>query len=175
MGGVASGTVLNSGGVESVMGGTAIGTTVNVGGLLDIFSGGTGLGTVINSGGVEFALSGGTAGATTISGGELVLNSGSVVTGPITFVGPNGTLFLQNPAMPLSVISSFLPGDHIDLGGVSFDSAGTVQLLSGNVLQITENGRPTSSTSIRYRNSAARLSACATTYSAAPTLSLARL
>ncbi len=38
------------------------------------------------------------------------------------------------------MISGFARGDTIALRSVNFDSAGSVQLLSGNVLQIVENG-----------------------------------
>jgi glycosyltransferase involved in cell wall biosynthesis len=38
------------------------------------------------------------------------------------------------------VISGFAPGDKIDLTQVSFDSGGSAQLLSGNVLHVVEHG-----------------------------------
>jgi hypothetical protein len=42
--------------------------------------------------------------------------------------------------MPTAVISGFVSGDTIDLAGASFSRKGTVELQSGNVLEIVENG-----------------------------------
>jgi hypothetical protein len=42
--------------------------------------------------------------------------------------------------MPDTVLSGFSPGDAVDLAGVSYSSSATYQLLSGNQLQLTENG-----------------------------------
>jgi autotransporter passenger strand-loop-strand repeat protein len=80
-GGVASGTVLSSGGIEDVeLGGVAIGTVVSSGGGEWVFSGGVAIGTVVSSGGGEYVFSGGVAIGTVVSSGgiELVSSDGGV-------------------------------------------------------------------------------------------------
>ncbi|MGY3485430.1 hypothetical protein ACVW1C_003313 [Bradyrhizobium sp. USDA 4011] len=66
-------------------------------------------------------------------------SGGSAGSGPITFKGSGGTLKIDATTMPTNVISGFALGDTIDLTGVSFSSAGTAVLTSGNVLQVVEN------------------------------------
>ena len=41
--------------------------------------------------------------------------------------------------MPTNVVSGFVEGDTFDLAGVAFSSGGTVQVVSGHVLQVVEN------------------------------------
>jgi autotransporter passenger strand-loop-strand repeat protein len=160
--GVAIGTIINSGGLQTLnFNTTASNTTISNGGEQDVF-GGSAIGTVIKSGGFEnnensdngtIVDSGGylevgnfgTSTNVTISGGlaELIASNGSFVGafgGAITFAGQGGELKLDDPSMPTNVISGFAPGDTIDLAGVGFTSGGSVQLHSGNVLQVVESG-----------------------------------
>ena len=59
--------------------------------------------------------------------------------GYVKFAGA-GLLEIDGTSMPTAVISGFGSGDVIDLAAVPFDSHGSATLLSGNVLQVTENG-----------------------------------
>jgi fibronectin-binding autotransporter adhesin len=81
--GVASGTVISSGGSESVAsGGTASGTMVNDGGEQNVFSGGTALSTTVNSVGFIDIFSGGVVSDTALNGGIETVNgtaSGTVI------------------------------------------------------------------------------------------------
>ncbi len=63
-----------------------------------------------------------------------------MVSGGIDFAGSGGLLQISGSAMPSAVISGFVPGDTIDLANISGGSAGTANLKSANVLQITEGG-----------------------------------
>jgi len=162
-GGTASSTTIESGGVQTVdYGGVSLGTTVQTGGLEYVSSGGFGdpsgvasgtilsggkqdvygvaVGTVIDKGGLEVIEAGATISGATINSGTLQLeNQDPTGTGAITFVGVGGTLQIDGTA-PVTVISGFSSGDTIDIVGEKFDSAGTAALLSGNLLQIVENG-----------------------------------
>ena len=96
---------------------------------------------MINSGGSETVAHDGLTAGTIISGGTLeIFNSASVGSGPIMFAGTGGKLVPYGDAMPANVISGLLPTDAIDLAGVGFDTAGSASILSGNVLQVIENG-----------------------------------
>src|SRR4029077_19572162 len=68
------------------------------------------------------------------------LGVGGSAGGTILFNGVGGTLRVDGSVMPTATISSVVVGDTIDLAGVAFDSNGSTTALSGNVLQITENG-----------------------------------
>jgi hypothetical protein len=103
-------------------------------------SGGLGFATIISSGGSDVVRSGGTVSAPIISGGTLELTVGGAASGAITFAGTGGTLQIDDASMPANIISGFVPGDMFYLSGVPFDSDGSADLLSGNVLQITEGG-----------------------------------
>jgi fibronectin-binding autotransporter adhesin len=84
-GGIASGTIVDSGGTLELLGGgaTASGTKVS-GGTELVFSGGIASGTIVSSGGTEVVFAGGTAVSTTInSGGLEVVSSGGTASGTI--------------------------------------------------------------------------------------------
>jgi autotransporter passenger strand-loop-strand repeat protein len=141
-------TVIGNGHTQIVSSGhTLYATTVQSGGTEIVNSGGTAIGSTISSGAFQVIASGGTAidavmnGAATISGGSLELTSGAFAGGPVTFAGMSGTLRIDGTAMPSDVISGFARGDTIDLAGASFASGGSVQLKSGNVLEVTGNGQ----------------------------------
>ena len=158
MSGATTGTTINNGGEQDISGtaiataariefgglqivsagGTAISATVDFFGGQEVF--GTASGTTIESGGIENVQSSGTTTGTTINGGTLELHVGAIAVGAITFTGVGGELFVESASAPNNMISGFAPGDTIDLEQIAFDSSGSVQLLSGNVLQVTENG-----------------------------------
>ncbi len=98
--------------------------------------------TVVDSGGKQYVSPGGTAEYTIISGGTLELGSGALLGGyPVVFAGPGGTLRIDGTAMPSDTISGLVGGDTFDLAGIPYVSSGSVNLLSGNVLQIVESGQ----------------------------------
>jgi autotransporter passenger strand-loop-strand repeat protein len=136
----ASATTINFGGEQIVSaGGTAVGTTINNEGVQDVL--GTASGTQLNGGGAEFVESGGTTADPIINGGNLLLLPGAVPVGDITFTGTTGGgLVIDLASLPTNMIKGFAPNDTIQLAEIEFDSTGSLQLLSGNVLQIVENG-----------------------------------
>ncbi len=164
--GIAHDTTINSGGDESVSnGGTALDATIQSGGNLDVYDGTLG-GSVVDNGTLTFwtgnsfsgQLSGtgslvagdGTllladannfAGNIAINGQALELGvAGAAGTATIEFTGHAGTLQIDGTSMPSNSILGFESGDVVDLAGIGFDPAGTVQLAAGNILQITEGG-----------------------------------
>ena len=151
-GGSASGTTtISSGGFETlVSGGIATNTIVDAGGTLQLgmVSGGTlqsAGGTAVNVsafGGSVMVLSGGTATDPVISGGHIDYAAGSVVSGPIAFVGTGGTLELDATTLPDNVISGFAVGDGIDLGALDNNSI-TGASFNDNVLRSTTGGGET--------------------------------
>jgi autotransporter passenger strand-loop-strand repeat protein len=141
-GGVASADVVSSGGILAVSsGGTAVSATIGDGGLEGVLVGAHDSATRIVSGGTMFVYSGGIASAAVISGGTMELLVGGSAGGAITFAGAAGTLQINDITMPANTISGFLPGDTFYLSGIPFDSGGSADLLTGNVLQITEGGQ----------------------------------
>ena len=164
--GVAHDTTVNSGGDESVgNGGTAVDATIQSGGNLDVYDG-TLNGSVIDNGTLTFwtgnSFSGqlsGTglvvvgdsvltlngvnnfAGTISINGETLELGAtSSAGSATLEFAGHAGTLQIDGTSMPSNTILGFELGDLIDLAGIGFDPSGTVQLVAGNILQITEAG-----------------------------------
>ncbi|TWC06727.1 autotransporter passenger strand-loop-strand repeat protein [Bradyrhizobium macuxiense] len=153
-----SGTGISGGTVNVSSGGAIDHTTVSSGGVLNILSGATAHHVAVSSGGMfnvagaaasnvtvfaggtEVVSSGGSTGPVTISGGTVELQAGSVASGGITFSGSGGQLKIDATSMPTTTISSLVLGDSIDLAGVTFSSGGSVTLLPGNVLQVTEGG-----------------------------------
>ena len=77
------------------------------------------------------------AAAGTLTGlGTSFVSFGSVVFDAATA----WTVTTDNPASFTGTIFGFAPSDSLDLTNVTFDSHGSASLLSGNVLQVTENG-----------------------------------
>ena len=146
--GTATSTTILSGGAQVVGGndkgegngiGTATSTTLS-GGMQYVSAGGTATDTIIYNGGLEEVFAGGVVTGTVISGGTLEIVAVGVVSGGIDFVGSGGTLRIDGTSMPGNTISGFVSGDMFDLAGISY-SGGRADLLSGNVLQITEGGQ----------------------------------
>ncbi len=97
-GGLATGTVLSSGGLLLLAGGQANGTTVSSGGLLSAFASAAVSGSLVGAGGSAVAQSGTVLSATTVTGGGQVtvytsaIASGSVLeAGGLLSVGPGGS------------------------------------------------------------------------------------
>ncbi|MCC8960091.1 AIDA repeat-containing protein, partial [Bradyrhizobium sp. Pear77] len=151
-----SGTGISGGTVNVSSGGAIDHTTVSSGGILNVLSGATAHHVAVSSGGTfkvagavtsnvtvfaggtEAVSSGGSTGPVTISGGVVELLAGSVASGGITFSGSGGQLKIDGTSMPTTTISGLVLGDSIDLAGVTFSSGGSVTLLPGNILQVTE-------------------------------------
>ena len=140
-GGFISGAIVDGGLDNVLLGGTAIDTIVNNGGEENIHSGGVATGSIVSRGGDELINSLGGISGVTVEGGTLELAAGSIVSGGIAFAGTGGTVKIDGTVMPTSanVISGFVPGNTIDLAGVSFTSGGSVGL-SGHVLEISAGG-----------------------------------
>jgi autotransporter passenger strand-loop-strand repeat protein/uncharacterized repeat protein (TIGR03803 family) len=139
--GVAHDTAVFAGGTELVLsGGTAISTTVSKGGYQSIYSGGTASDTIIRAS-TEKVFSGGTAVSPTLDNyARLILHAGALVGGTISFVGTNDALVIAASTPPADTISGFAPTDTIDLVALAYNTANTVDLLPGNVLQINVSG-----------------------------------
>ncbi|HWB49415.1 MAG TPA: Hint domain-containing protein [Stellaceae bacterium] len=143
-GGSASGTILNPGGSETIdAGGSDAGALVT--GVQHIA--GTAISPTIAFTGQATVFSGGVVSNAVLSGGTLDVQSGATVSGAITFSG--GVLEIDGAGLPVdpaeliggAVVSGFVPGDTIDLTGISYDAAGHVDLVAGNELEISENGQ----------------------------------
>ena len=151
--GIASSTSVKAGGTLELLGDAQLsGVTISAGGTLAIGSGYTLGNYVVSSGttllvgaglsfnGQTIISAGGVVSGATISGGTLALASGGALVGSVAFSGVNGTLRISGASVPTNIISGFAAGDTIDLAGVGFAGGGSATLLSGNVLQVVENG-----------------------------------
>jgi len=139
-GGTASGTIINSGGLEVVFsGGTDSSSVVNSGGVLVVSAAGVASDTTlaggteevygsagdttVDSGGYAQVLSAGTISGATISGGMLELDAGaSAGSGTIAFAG-GGTLKLDATGAYDFPVAGFAVPDAFDLSAVAFASA----------------------------------------------------
>ncbi len=140
--GVASaGTVTSDGTLNVSNGGVAQEFEVASGGIANMFWRGAASNTHVDSGASLVVSSGGVASHTVISGGIMELTIGGFADDAITFAGAAGTLQIDDTTMPDSTISGFEPGDTFDLAGVAFDPSGSADLLSGNVLRVSEGGQ----------------------------------
>lgn len=103
-GAIASATIVNSGGMQSLPDGAfAVGTTVNAGGLQRVSSGGVASATTVSSGGHQF-VSGGVASATVVSGGlQTVVARGSAVSAT---VNAGGHQFVSRGVASATVVNS---------------------------------------------------------------------
>ncbi|WP_347449313.1 AIDA repeat-containing protein [Pantoea stewartii] len=127
-----TGTVVNSGGLESVMG-SADGTTVNAGGTQYVSRGGIATGTLVNSGGSLF-VDGATTSAQVSSGGIQVINSGGQAA--LTTVNTGGALLVLNGGTASRAT--------INSGGLlAVSSGGTASnttVATGGLLDIADGG-----------------------------------
>ena len=142
LGGVASGIVVGSGGIENIYG-TDNGATVNSGGVENVYSGGVESGATINSGGA-INVSGGVVRATTVeSGATLTVFSGGVDSGGT--IASGGTLVISNGGVVSGV--TLTSGSHLSLlsGGELIGSAvvsgggypGGLDLISGSITAVS--------------------------------------
>ena len=85
---------------------------------------GSGIGVLSISGGSSLTVNGTFNGSATIGANSTLVLKGAASGGPITFVaGPGAigeTLQIDGTTMPTNTIHGFMPGDTIDLAGVSF-------------------------------------------------------
>jgi autotransporter passenger strand-loop-strand repeat protein len=152
-GGSAVGSVVLSGGVQSVLdGGAASGTTVSSGGAQNVSSGGSVLNTRVLSSGVQSILAGGSASGTTISGGTQNVSSGGAATGTVvlssgiqsvfaggtasaTTIGNGGVQSISGGVATSSIVSS---------GGAQFVFAGgaasATTVSSGGIQNVSSGG-----------------------------------
>jgi autotransporter passenger strand-loop-strand repeat protein len=122
-------------------GGFAELTVISGGGSERIDSGATDDHALIMGGGSQVIESGGVASRAVISGGLMELKIGGSADGAITFAGATGTLQIDDTTMPDATIFGFQPGNMFDLAGVAFDPSGRIDLLTSNVLQVSEGGQ----------------------------------
>jgi autotransporter passenger strand-loop-strand repeat protein len=131
-------TVIASGGSETISSGGTDDDALIRGGVQDVFD--TASGATIFAGS-QVVESGGVASHTVISGGIMELKIGGSGDDAIDFAGATGTLQIDDTKMPDSTIFGFQPGNTFDLAGVAFDPTGSADLLSGNVLRVSEGGQ----------------------------------
>jgi T5SS/PEP-CTERM-associated repeat protein/autotransporter passenger strand-loop-strand repeat protein len=130
-GNTASGTIINSGGVETDYGSDA-GATLS--GEQDVY--GSAVDTTVDSGGFQIVENGGVASATTInSGGVESVAAGGAAAG-VTFGGVSATLDLAQPSGLTGAISNWQVGDAIDFLNTSVTSAN----VSGSTLTVNVSG-----------------------------------
>ncbi len=157
MAGLARGTIINSGGMQTVFA-QAIGTVVNGGGLQQVTGGdgdfgratgsvlnagalqtiehGSSQHTLINKGGRENVGGMGYADGTVINGGTLDLGQYGIALNSIQFTGRGGVLDIGSTATSTTTINGFVATDRIDLRGFGYSSKVSVSLGKDNVLTI---------------------------------------
>jgi hypothetical protein len=79
------------------------------------------------------------SGLTIEPGGTVDMAACGQLTGGLSFDGPGGLFVLEAANAPNSVIKGFVAGDTIDFTGAPVGAHPTVNLLSGNVLEIVEH------------------------------------
>ena len=121
-GGLAISTQVSSGGAEAVFGGVARGTEIEGGSML--VADGTAINPLFDKN----------------PGGSLTLDSGSVVSGSITFAINAATLSIESKIMPTAVISGFAPTDIINLAAVRYSNTDTVSTTGNEASLITPTG-----------------------------------
>ena len=129
-GGTASGAIVQVDGADDVSGGTTIGTTLS-GGTETIFDSGVASGTIVSSGGSQFVNSSGFATATVISsGGFEVVSSGGVASGTTIQAGGSET-----------ILAGGLDSAALLVGGTQtvFGTASNV-VLDANAVQVVSSG-----------------------------------
>ena len=155
----ATGVAVNSGGTLVISGGNAgfgfsnngtvsfRGSPATSNSTFGLQGTGAGAGTINISAGtlrVSFSGSTNTSGGPFVvaGGGRLELTSAGAAVGlPIDLADANTVLRIDGTTMPSDAISGFVPGERwIDLTGLSFGATTGVQVLAGNVLQISNGG-----------------------------------
>jgi hypothetical protein len=137
-----------TGGAFAINNGTGAGTNagailVGTGATLSLAGNFNNSGTLAVSGGIVLdsaTITG--SGSIVLDGGLFELENGATLgPGAITFAPDYASaLQVDGTSMPTNTIAGFSPGDSIDLAAVSFSRNSSIQLLSGDVLQITEDG-----------------------------------
>jgi autotransporter passenger strand-loop-strand repeat protein len=130
IGGTTLGTTV-SGGYQFVYG-LASATVLNSGGFQDVEAGGTAAGTIVDGGGYEDALAGSVDGGASVSGGTLELRSGATESGTIAFAAPTGLLKLDDSQHFASTISGFGLSDELDLADIADDHGQATLAFSSN-------------------------------------------
>jgi autotransporter passenger strand-loop-strand repeat protein len=123
-GGIASGTIVDAGGVQNVFSGGSAGfTTVGLGGEQEIFGGGSVSGTVVSGGGTEIVAAGGAL----VSG--TIVNSGGTIDIPfLTFSGGTANVSLSDlltVTEGANVYTQQLAGDYTGLSFQPLPDLGT--------------------------------------------------
>jgi autotransporter passenger strand-loop-strand repeat protein len=157
-GGHLSGASINSGGTLFLSGGFGPEFFTNVvnNGTIDFdnangnmsVASGTGVIEVTNGASLHLSLTSSSnfTGTFVISGGGVfgeglldLTSAGAALGRPIDLAAIGADLHIDDTVMPSDVISGFVPGARfIGLTGTPFNSSGTAQVLSGNVLQVIE-------------------------------------
>ena len=158
----ASGTLI-SGGYEFDYG-TTSGTVISSGGHETVAHGAVASGSVVSGGGLEVVSSGGRAAGTKVSGGALYVSSGGQITRGLTieggvadisgtvgagqtvsFIGASGVLGLDNLAGFHARISGMSgPGQKVELGGFAFGTSETAawsQAGTSGTLTVSDGGQ----------------------------------
>ncbi len=131
--------VSNPGATVFITGATLAAGQVTTDGEFRVASGAT-LDVLVSGTFSDIVSGGGTVELGGVSGTALTFSAGVTSATVIDFAGAAATLKLVRPEDFLGTIDGFAPGQTIDLTEVRFDPAGTVQLLSGNVLEVKEDG-----------------------------------
>ncbi len=136
-----TGAAVNTGNI--VLGGAALlnasSLTVQNGGRLTVSAGGTADGVIVGGGGLATVIGGGAIDAPVISGGGLELAGGATVTGNITIGGFASVLQLDSNNPLPNTIAGMAPGNQIDLRGLTWNPANTVDF-TGGVLTVSGGG-----------------------------------
>ena len=134
----ASGSIINSGGSETIYGSDV--SAIVSGGYVAVDVGGSASDFTVSSLGTLFVSTGGVVVNPTISsGGALILQSGAVVSGAIDFAGTGGDelVIIGISSLAGTYISGMSAGDTIDLIGFPYSGGISNAVLSGgNVLDV---------------------------------------
>jgi autotransporter passenger strand-loop-strand repeat protein len=136
-GAIARFTVVGSGASETILAdGVVSGASVHALGTESIY--GAAFGIAVS--GAATVYSGGVMSNASIFGGTLEIASGGITSGSIGFSGTGGSLDLESPILPTTVISGFAVGDTIALAGIAFVSGASVTVGTAGVVTILDGG-----------------------------------
>ena len=125
---------------------TSDGIVIGSGGKVVVEGGATINSAVVQSGATLLGDAGSTVNDSVIDyGGVLDLATGAAASGTINFGPPvgdpiGGTLEIDDTTELNATITGFAPGDTIDLTAIQYDPSGSANLVSGNVLDVNEDG-----------------------------------